>query len=86
MNQIFRHRLDVVIDEIPNCPCKAARSLLKASQRRPDISTDTQKRAGLQLLVDFLLNRQAALVERILAENPAGFSTTRGDLLRDILP
>lgn len=44
------------------------------------------RRAGVHALERFLLDMEASMTDRILAAAPNGFSTTRGDLIRDLLP
>jgi hypothetical protein len=53
---------------------------------RRNVSGSIHKRSRFTLFEQSLLSFQAAIANEVLAADPTGYSTTTGDLLRDLIP
>jgi hypothetical protein len=65
------------------------RSLSRSSELtiiRRSVSGSIHKRSRFTLFEQSLLSFQAAIANEVLAADPTGYSTTTGDLLRDLIP
>jgi hypothetical protein len=65
-----------------------APNLEQADRAARDLASDTlnERRRGVEAVMSWPFAKVSATADELLSAHPSGFSTTRGDLLHDLIP